>query len=258
MQFRRKLVISSARPSVSRRRFIGAVGAGGVAAVLGGTARGVTAAQIDPAQAPVNGKFVLPPLPYAFDALEPEIAALTMQVHHDRLHNNYVNTLNGALQDYPALQNTDATALISDLDAVPEAIRTLVRNNGGGHVNHSIFWAIMSPNGGGAPIGTLGAAINARFGSFDEFKRLFNAAGASRFGSGWAWLALDGNRELQVLSTPNQDSPYMMGMVPIIGNDVWEHAYFLTYLGSRADYLAAWWNKVNWVAAEQRYAGSLG
>jgi len=263
MEFRREAPIrSAARLSVTRRRFIGAVGAGSIAAVLGGPDGVVKAAPVgqsepNPQQAPVNGKFVVPPLPYDYDALEPEIATLTMQVHHDRLHQNYVNNLNNALANYPELQNTDATALIANLDAVPEAIRTTVRNNAGGHVNHSIFWAIMAPNGGGAPVGTLAAAINARFGSFDDMKAQFNAAGVARFGSGWAWLVLDGNRELQIVSTPNQDSPYMMGMIPIIGNDVWEHAYFLTYLGQRAEYLAAWWNKVNWFAAEQRYAGSL-
>jgi Fe-Mn family superoxide dismutase len=195
----------------------------------------------------------LPDLPYANDALEPHIDARTMEIHHDRHHAAYVNNLNGAIEDHSELESKSIEELIADLDAVPADIRTAVRNNGGGHANHSLFWEIMGPDGGGSPSGALASAINAKFGSVDALKEQINAAGAGQFGSGWAWLAVDGSGELQVLSTPNQDSPLMSGMTPILGVDVWEHAYYLNYQNARPDYLQAWWNVVNWDAVGARY-----
>jgi superoxide dismutase, Fe-Mn family len=247
----------------NRRQFLSALGAGSAVALAPSLALAhpsvvAGASPIRPHTAPSGGTFVLPPLPYAYDALEAAIDTLTMVIHHDRHHNSYVTNLNAALEPYPALRELDATTLISDLDAIPESIRTTVRNNAGGHVNHSIFWAIMGPGGGGAPGGALGAAIDATFGSFDQFKAAFNDAAARRFGSGWAWLVIDGNGTLSIMSTPNQDSPYMMGLMPLLGNDVWEHAYYLRYQNRRAEYLAAWWNVVNWDAVAQRYAGARG
>ncbi|MBO8164630.1 MAG: superoxide dismutase [Brevibacillus sp.] len=194
----------------------------------------------------------LPPLPYAFDALEPHIDAQTMEIHHDRHHATYVNNLNAALEGHADLQAKSIEELISNLDAVPEAIRTAVRNNGGGHANHSLFWEILSPNGGGAPSGALADAINAAFGSFDNFKAEFTKAAATRFGSGWAWLVVD-NGKLAVTSTPNQDSPLMEGKTPILGLDVWEHAYYLKYQNKRPDYINAFWNVVNWDEVSKRY-----
>jgi Fe-Mn family superoxide dismutase len=200
----------------------------------------------------------LPALPYATNALEPHIDARTMEIHHGKHHAAYVTNLNKALESAPDLQNKSAEELIKDLNAVPEGIRTAVRNNGGGHVNHSMFWQIMGPNGGGQPSGDLAAAINAAFGSFDAFVEKVNAAGATRFGSGWAWLSLDGSGKLVVHSTANQDNPMMEGMQPILGVDVWEHAYYLNYQNRRPDYLKAWWNVVNWDAVASRYAAAKG
>ena len=194
----------------------------------------------------------LPPLPYAFDALEPHIDAQTMEIHHDRHHATYVNNLNAALEGHADLQAKSVEELISNLDAVPEAIRTAVRNNGGGHANHTLFWEILSPNGGGAPSGALADAINAAFGSFDNFKAEFTKAATGRFGSGWAWLVVD-NGKLAVTSTPNQDSPLMEGKTPILGLDVWEHAYYLKYQNKRPDYINAFWNIVNWDEVSKRY-----
>src|SRR5579862_9267009 len=190
----------------------------------------------------------LPPLPYAADALEPHIDKQTMEIHHGKHHQAYVNNLNAALEKHPDLQSKSVEDLIRGINTVPEAIRTAVRNNGGGHANHTMFWQIMGPNGGGTPGGELGSAINAKFGSFDAFKTAFNTAGATRFGSGWAWLVLDKTGTLQVTSTPNQDNPLTDGLFPILGNDVWEHAYYLRYQNRRPDYLAAWWDVVNWEA----------
>ena len=187
----------------------------------------------------------LPPLAYPNNALEPHIDEQTMMIHHDRHHATYVNNLNAALEKYPELQDKPVDALIADLNAVPEDIRTAVRNNGGGHANHSLFWQLLSPNGGGQPTGAVADAINSKFGSFDEFKEKFEAAGKTRFGSGWAWLVVS-NGELEVTSTPNQDSPLSEGKTPILGVDVWEHAYYLKYQNRRPDYLAAFWNVVNW------------
>ena len=193
----------------------------------------------------------LPPLPYDAAALEPHIDAQTMQIHHGKHHAAYVNNLNAALEKHPELAGKSAEELIKDLGSVPEAIRTAVRNNGGGHVNHTMFWQIMGPGQGGAPTGKLADAINGAFGSFDAFKDMIQKAGATRFGSGWAWL-VEANGKLAVESTANQDNPMMDGKRAIMGVDVWEHAYYLKYQNRRPDYLAAWWNVVNWSAVEKR------
>lgn len=195
----------------------------------------------------------LPDLPYAYDALEPHVDARTMEIHHDRHHATYVNNLNAAIEGKSDLESKSIEELISDLDALPEDIRTAVRNNGGGHVNHTMFWEIMGPGGGGSPSGALGDAINAKFGGVDGLKEQVNAAGAGRFGSGWAWLVVNSSNELEVMSTPNQDSPLMEGKTPILGVDVWEHAYYLKYQNARPAYLDAWWNTVNWDAVADRY-----
>lgn len=194
----------------------------------------------------------LPPLPYPNNALEPHIDEMTMMIHHDRHHNTYVTNLNKALEGHPDLASKSLEDLISNLDAVPEDIRTAVRNNGGGHANHSLFWTVIGPNAGGAPTGSLAEAINQEFGSFEKFKETFAAAAAGRFGSGWAWLSLDGGK-LVVHSTPNQDSPLMEGKTPLLGLDVWEHAYYLKYQNKRPDYIAAFWNVVNWDEVQKRY-----
>src|SRR5689334_8014433 len=198
--------------------------------------------------------FTLPPLPYAPDALEPNIDKMTMEIHHGKHHQAYVTNLNKALESAPDLANKSIEELLANNCAiVPENIRTAVRNNGGGHSNHSMFWQIMGPNGGGQPSGDLAHAIEQTFGSFEQFKAAFNDVGAKRFGSGWAWLVLDRNGRLQVLSTANQDSPLMEGLYPVLGNDVWEHAYYLKYQNRRPDYLTAWWNVVNWDAVGKRF-----
>ncbi len=197
--------------------------------------------------------YEVPPLPYDYSALEPYIDTQTMQLHHDKHHAAYVNNLNAAIQSHAQFASLPVEQLIQRLNELPENIRTAVRNNGGGHANHSMFWQIMTPNGGGQPGGDLANAINSTFGSFDQFKAAFNDAGVKRFGSGWAWLILDRNGNLQVTSTANQDSPLMEGNFPIMGNDVWEHAYYLKYQNRRPEYLNAWWNVVNWNAIEKRY-----
>jgi Fe-Mn family superoxide dismutase len=188
----------------------------------------------------------LPPLPYAYDALEPYIDEQTMRIHHGKHHQGYVNNLNTALEGHPDLQAKSVEELLKNLNAVPEDIRTAVRNNGGGHANHSLFWPSMSPKGGGEPDGALAGAIAAAFGSFESFKETFSKAAATRFGSGWAWLSVGGGGKLVVTSTPNQDSPLAEGLMPVLGLDVWEHAYYLKYQNRRGDYIAAWWNVVNW------------
>ena len=193
----------------------------------------------------------LAPLPYAFDALEPHIDKQTMEIHHGKHHAAYVNNLNAALEKHPELAGKSAEDLIKDLNAVPEAIRTAVRNNGGGHVNHTMFWQIMGPGQGGEPTGKLADAINGAFGSFAAFKDMIQKAGATRFGSGWAWL-VEANGKLAVESTANQDNPMMDGKRAIMGVDVWEHAYYLKYQNRRPDYLAAWWNVVNWNEVAKR------
>jgi Fe-Mn family superoxide dismutase len=200
--------------------------------------------------------FTLPDLPYTHDALEPHIDTRTMEIHHGKHHNTYITNVNKALADHPALANKSLDELLADNCAiVPDAIKTAVRNNGGGHANHSQFWEIMSADGGGDPTGNLGAAINSAFGSFDALKEKFAAAGTTRFGSGWAWLTKDASGNLEVSSSANQDSPIMEGKTAIIGLDVWEHAYYLNYQNLRPNYIAAFWNVVNWAEAENRYNG---
>ena len=197
--------------------------------------------------------FTLPPLPYATNALEPHIDAQTMEIHHGKHHAAYVNNLNAALEKAPELQGKSIDDLLKQLDRVPEGIRTAVRNNGGGHWNHSMFWQVMAPNAGGAPTGKLADAITASFGDFEKFKEQFNAAGAGRFGSGWVWLTKEGNK-LAIVSTPNQDNPIMDGKpAPLLGLDVWEHAYYLKYQNRRPDYMKAWLNVVNWAEVAKRF-----
>jgi Fe-Mn family superoxide dismutase len=195
--------------------------------------------------------FQLPDLPYGFDALEPHIDTATMQIHHGKHHQAYVNNLNAAIEKAPELAGKSLDDLLRGIDSVPEAVRTAVRNNGGGHWNHSMFWKWMKPNGGGAPGAETGNAINNAFGGFDKFKEQWAAAGAGRFGSGWVWLLNDGGK-LSITSTPNQDNPLMEGKsAPILGLDVWEHAYYLRYQNKRPDYITAWWNVVNWEEVER-------
>lgn len=197
-------------------------------------------------------KFELPELPYAYDALEPHIDKETMNIHHTKHHNTYVTKLNAALEGHADLQDKSLNDLISDLNSLPESIQTAVRNNGGGHANHSLFWTLLSPNGGGEPTGEVATKINETFGSFDAFKEKFTAAATGRFGSGWAWLIVN-NGNLEITSTPNQDSPVMEGKTPILGLDVWEHAYYLKYQNKRPDYISAFWNVVNWDEVEKLY-----
>jgi Fe-Mn family superoxide dismutase len=198
--------------------------------------------------------FSLPDLPYGFDALEPHIDTATMQIHHGKHHQTYVNNLNAAIEKAPELGSKSLEELIRGIDSVPEAVRTAVRNNGGGHWNHSMFWKWMAPNAGGQPSGEVGRAINDAFGGFDKFKEQWSAAGAGRFGSGWVWLMNDGGK-LSITSTPNQDNPLMEGKsAPILGLDVWEHAYYLRYQNKRPDYITAWWNVVNWEEVESGFS----
>jgi len=222
------------------------------------------------------GPFTLPPLPYAFDALEPHIDAKTMEIHHDRHHKAYVDNLNKAVVDFPDAGKKSVEELVKDLNSVPEKIRTAVRNNGGGHYNHSLFWQMMSKSGGGEPKGELAKAIDASFGSFSAFKDAFAKAGLGQFGSGWAWLIIDAEKKLKVISTPNQDATILprslqnadnslplpalrlMGSQPLLGVDVWEHAYYLKYQNKRADYIAAWWNVVNWDFVTESYLKAKG
>ena len=195
--------------------------------------------------------YELPDLPYGFDALAPHIDEQTMRIHHGKHHATYIAKLNGALDGHADLAAKSVEDLIADLDAVPEAIRGAVRNNGGGHANHTLFWQVMAPGAGGAPSGAIADAINGTFGNFDSFKEQFAAAGVGRFGSGWAWLLKDGD-SLAVESSPNQDSPVMAGKTPLLGLDVWEHAYYLNYQNRRPDYISAWWNVVNWDEVNRR------
>jgi superoxide dismutase, Fe-Mn family len=190
--------------------------------------------------------YELPPLPYPFAALEPHIDAKTMEIHHDKHHQTYITNANNALKDYPELAAKPVEELLSNLSAIPESIRTVVRNNAGGHANHSFFWKTLGPNAGGSPKGKLAEAINSTFGSFDQFKEKFQAAGAGRFGSGWAWLVVNKQGKLEITSTANQDNPISDGLKPVLGVDVWEHAYYLLYQNRRPDYLKAFWNVVNW------------
>lgn len=199
----------------------------------------------------------LPKLPYAFDALEPHIDAKTMEIHHGKHHQAYVDNLNKALASHPDLAAKPLDELLRDIDSVPDAVRTVVRNHGGGHANHSLFWSVMAPGAGGEPDGPLGEALSREFGSFSAFKEKLTTAAAGQFGSGWGWLVMNSGR-LEILAKPNQDSPLMEGKVPILGVDVWEHAYYLKYQNRRPDYLAAWWNTVNWSEVAARFLKSRG
>lgn len=196
----------------------------------------------------------LPRLPYGYDALEPHIDARTMEIHHTKHHQGYVNNLNAALEKHPELDKKSVEDLLKDLNSIPEDIRTAVRNNGGGHANHSMFWPIMSPDGGGEPEGKLADAINSSFGSFSDFKDQFSKAAAGRFGSGWAWLCVDRGGKLTITSTPNQDNPVSDGLRPVLGLDVWEHAYYLKYQNRRPEYISAWWSVVNWKQVAKNYS----
>ena len=195
--------------------------------------------------------YELPKLPYDYAGLEPHIDEATMKLHHDKHHQAYVNNLNAAIEKHPELAHHSPEDLIRHLNTIPEDIRTAVRNNGGGHVNHTMFWSIMKPNGGGAPTGAIAEQIDQDFGSFEAFKEAFNGAAAKQFGSGWGWLVWDG--KLKIVTTANQDNPLTNGHFPILGNDVWEHAYYLKYQNKRPDYLAAWWNTVNWDEVNKRF-----
>jgi superoxide dismutase, Fe-Mn family len=198
-------------------------------------------------------RFSLPDLPYAYDALEPHIDARTMEIHHTKHHQTYVNNLNAALEKAPDLQADDIDQLLRSFETIPEEIRTAVRNNGGGHANHSLFWRIMGPDGGGEPGGAVGEAIRSAFGDFAGFREKFANAAKGRFGSGWAWLVVGDGRQVQVTDTANQDSPLMSGQTPILGLDVWEHAYYLNYQNRRPDYIDAWWNVVDWNEVNRRF-----
>ena len=197
--------------------------------------------------------YELPPLPYDYAALEPHIDAETMKLHHDKHHQTYITNANGALEKHPELASKTADELLADLNAIPEDVRTVLRNNAGGHSNHSMFWSIMGPNAGGAPTGDIADQIKADFGDFEAFKKTFNETTAKQFGAGWGWLVLQGGK-LKIITTANQDSPLSQGLYPILGNDVWEHAYYLKYQNKRPDYLAAWWSVVNWAEVSKRYA----
>jgi superoxide dismutase, Fe-Mn family len=206
-------------------------------------------------QSAIAASFTLPPLPYDYNALEPYIDAQTMQLHHDKHHRAYVTNLNAALEKHPELKTKTLEALVTNPDQIPEDIRGVVRNNGGGHANHTLFWQSMSPKngGGGKPTGQLAAAIERTFGSFDKFQQAFETAGTKRFGSGWVWLVKTPQGKLEITTTPNQDSPLIKGALPILGNDLWEHAYYLKYQNRRPEYLKAWWNVVNWPEVNKRF-----
>ncbi len=198
--------------------------------------------------------FVLPPLQYAFNALEPVVDAMTMEIHHDKHHATYVNNLNKALESHADLQNRSVEDLLKGINTLPENVRTAVRNQGGGHANHTLFWEILAPGGSKQPTGALSGALSSAFGTIDDFQKNFSDTAVGRFGSGWAWLALDSSGKLLVYSTANQDSPLMEGRTPILGIDVWEHAYYLKYQNRRADYIKAWWSIVNWDAVAKKFS----
>ncbi|MFL9454622.1 MULTISPECIES: superoxide dismutase [Nostocales] len=242
--------------TVNRRHFLFLLGSSaGVLALDAGTFAQKTPSRKQPnSNAP--GAIQLPPLPYSYNALEPHIDAKTMQFHHDKHHATYVKNLNAALNKHPELKGKSVEALLRNLNNLPEDIRTTVRNNGGGHANHAMFWRIMKPKGGGEPTGAIASAIKESFGSFASFKKQFNEAGVGRFGSGWVWLVRTKDGNLAVMTTPNQDSPIVEGNYPIMGNDIWEHAYYLKYQNRRADYLKAWWNVLNWDEINKRFVAS--
>jgi Fe-Mn family superoxide dismutase len=242
------------RSAQNRRTFLGQSAA---TLAVAGAGASLLAPQGATAQSATStGQHKLPKLPYAFDALEPHIDARTMEIHYTKHHQGYVDKLNAALANHPDLAKLPAEELIRKLDAIPEDIRTAVQNNGGGHVNHTFFWQIMSPDGGGEPQGELAEAIKQKFNTVIAFKEAFANAAATRFGSGWAWLVKNGAGSLEVTSTANQDNPLSQGKTPIIGVDVWEHAYYLKYQNKRPDYVAAWWNTVNWDQAAKNYAAN--
>ena len=242
-------------PEISRRQMLRTLGLGAVTAMVG-PLPSLKAEEKPAAAAPmvVSKGFVLSPLPYKFDALEPHIDARTMEIHYTKHHQAYVTNLNKALDGHPDLQGKTVDELVASIHSVPESIRTAVRNNGGGDANHTAFWSWMKPGGGGEPSGAVADAIGKKFGSVAKCKEQFSDAGMKRFGSGWAWLVKDGTGELSVYSTANQDSPLMEGKTPLLGLDVWEHAYYLKYQNKRADYIAAWWNVVNWDEVAKRLA----
>jgi Fe-Mn family superoxide dismutase len=202
-------------------------------------------------------KYELPEIPYGYDGLEPHIDAKTMEIHHSKHHQGYVNKLNSALEKHPEVSDTPLEDLLANLENVPEDIRTAVRNNGGGHFNHSLFWTILSPQGGGASEGEIGKAIEEKFSGFDKFKEEFATAATGQFGSGWAWLVTDSSGVLEIMSTPNQDTPLAGGKTPILGLDVWEHAYYLKHQNKRADYIETWWDVVNWEEVARRYSEAI-
>ncbi len=249
---------------LSRRGIIGSLAVAGAGASVatvprfGSATVAATAAQSTPPGDAPTGPFTLAPLPYDYAALEPHIDTMTMQIHHDKHHQAYVDNLNKAIADLPDLHAMSAEELIRNLDQVPEDLRTVVRNNAGGHANHTLFWELMTPGGGGEPTGPIAEAIAAGFGDFAAFQEAVTTAGLGRFGSGWAWVVLGEDGKLAVISTPNQDNPVMEGgSAPILGVDVWEHAYYLKYQNRRKDYLTAWWNTVNWRTVNARYEQAL-
>ncbi len=237
------------KPMINRRQALQQTALAGAIVTVGGhlTTESAPAADATPA-------FVLPPLPYAFDALEPHLDAQTMQIHHDKHHAAYVGNLNKAVADKPALAKQPVEDLLRDLAALPETIRTAVRNNGGGHANHALFWQLLKKNGGGQPKGELAAAIDRKFGNFAAFQEKLTDAAMKQFGSGWAWLSIDATKNLVIEATPNQDTPISAGRTPLLGVDVWEHAYYLKYQNRRADYLAAFFKVINWDFVAERYA----
>jgi superoxide dismutase, Fe-Mn family len=244
---------SSINMTLNRRSFLFLIGATTGTAALGLFPQNSFAQPQRKQETP----FQVIPLPYAYNALEPYIDAETMQFHHDKHYVSYTTKFNEAVNKYPQLASKSAEDILRDINNVPEDIRTTVRNNGGGYVNHTMFWEIMAPDAGGQPTGPLAQAIDRTFGNFTSFQKAFNDAGSNQFGSGWAWLVLDNNKQLKIIGTPNQDSPLMMGMYPIMGNDVWEHAYYLNYRNDRGKYLQQWWNVVNWNRINDRYQQAL-
>ena len=239
----------------NRRNFLYLITAGTTGAFLSTPTNPSWAAPATTA-AVTNTGFKLPPLTYDYNALEPHIDAATMKFHHDKHHATYIKNLNAAVNKYPQLKPKTVEELLTSLDKLPKEIQTVVRNNGGGHFNHSMYWQIMGPKGGGVPTGEIAKAIKTQFGSFDTFKTQFNEMGTKLFGSGWVWLVRE-KGQLKIVTTINQDNPISQGLYPIMGNDVWEHAYYLNYQNRRPDYLAAWWNVVNWTEVDRRFAKSL-
>jgi Fe-Mn family superoxide dismutase len=241
----------------TRRNFLYLIGAGTTGAFLGTFTNASWAAPVPTTATtmPVPAQFKLPPLTYDYNALEPHIDAATMKFHHDRHHAAYVKNLNAAVSKYPELKTKTIEQLLTSLGTLPKDIQTAVRNNGGGHLNHTMYWQIMAPKAGGAPTGAIATAIKAQFGTFDDFKTQFNEKGTKLFGSGWVWLVNDKNK-LKIVTTVNQDNPISQGLYPIMGNDVWEHAYYLNYQNRRPEYLSAWWNVINWQAVNQRFEKS--